>query len=158
VRRRAGAVASYVAPHEGGARRGMKTRESEDIMETSGIKKLGKTMGWGLAVGCLALNLAACNTTKATLDTTGKFTMSTSPDDSLLTEDGLIRAQYKVDVYTTVAFDNLEQDIARGQGEYVTSLGRLLEVPADRHPQWTAADEDRTPEKLARGARSLSLP
>lgn len=133
-------------------------------METSWIK----TVGVGLAIGCLAVNLAACNTTKATLDTSVKFTSSTSPDDGVLTEDGLIKAQYKVDVYTAVAFDNLEQDIARGQGEYVASLGSLLQVPSDRHPEWTAAAqtrfaslfpaEDRTPEKLARGVRSLDLP
>lgn len=136
-------------------------------MKTSCMKQLGKQLGWALAIGCLAFNLAACNTTKATLDTTVKFTSSTSPDDGVLTEDGLIKAQYKVDVYTAVAFDNLEQDIARGDGEYVTSLGRLLDVPADRHPEWTAAaqtryaalfpEENRTPEKLARGARSLSV-
>jgi len=47
----------------------------------------------------------------------------------------------------------------------VTSLGALLEVPADRRPEWEAAaqhryaalfpDEGRSPETLAAGIRSL---
>lgn len=137
-----------------------------ETMGTTMKTSLMKTVGCGLAMGCLALALSACNTTKATLDTTVKFTSSTSPDDGrVLTEDGLIKAQYKVDVYAAVAFDNLEQDIARAQGEYVTSLGALLEVPADRRPEWEAAaqhryaalfpDEGRSPETLAARIRNL---
>ena len=73
--------------------------------------------------------LAACNTSKATIDTFAKFTSSTSPGE-WLTADGLVKDHEKARLFAAVAFENLEQDIARGQGEYLTSLAVLLKVPA----------------------------
>lgn len=82
-------------------------------------------------VALLSLTVFACNTTKATIDSMVKFTLSTSPD-SIFNADGLIREEYKVPLYTAVVYDNLEQDAARGGGEYVTSLGTLVGVPETR--------------------------
>ena len=44
----------------------------------------------GMCVIVLGLILSACNTTKATMDTTGKFFSSTSPED-LFSADGYCR-------------------------------------------------------------------
>jgi uncharacterized protein YjbJ (UPF0337 family) len=102
-------------------------------MKTSLIRSFAYVL---MAAG-LGLTATACNTTKATLDTTVKFTSSTSPDDhNVLTEDGLIKASQKVNVYTAIVYDNLQDDMARGRGEYVASLGALLDVPSDRQQEW----------------------
>ena len=72
--------------------------------------------------------VSACNTTKATVDTFAKFTSSTSPGE-WLNADGVIQESQKTRLFTAVAFENLEQDIARGNGEYLTSLAVLMKVP-----------------------------
>ena len=72
--------------------------------------------------------VSACNTSKATLDTFAKFTSSTSPGD-WINADGVIQESQKARLFTAVAFENLEQDIARGNGEYLTSLAVLMKVP-----------------------------
>jgi len=86
-------------------------------------------------IGCLGLGLVACNTTKATVDTFAKFTSSTSPD-SIFNQDGIVEQHQTLNLYAAVAYDNLQQDIARGYGEYLTSLGVLLKVPQDRGVEW----------------------
>lgn len=75
--------------------------------------------------------VAACNTTKATIDSSAKFTSSTSPGN-WINPDGVIRESHKTRLFTAVAFENLEQDIARGNGEYLESLAVLMKIPADR--------------------------
>jgi hypothetical protein len=101
--------------------------------------------------------VSACNTSKATVDTFAKFTSSTSPGE-WLNADGVIRDSQKARLFTAVAFENLEQDIARGNGEYLTSLAVLLKVPAGKQDEFgTRAQSDysllfardfRTAEKL----------
>jgi len=90
---------------------------------------------FAVIVGCLGWGLVACNTTKATVDTVVKFTSSTSPD-SMFNRDGIVEENQRLNLYTAVVYDNLQQDIARGHGEYLTSLGVLLHVPQDRD-EWT---------------------
>jgi hypothetical protein len=75
------------------------------------------------------LIVSGCNTTKATLDTFAKFTSSTFPGE-WIDADGVIQQSQKARLFTAIVFENLEQDIARGNGEYLTSLGVLLKVPA----------------------------
>jgi len=100
---------------------------------------------------------SACNTSKATLDTFAKFTSSTSPGE-WISADGIVLDSYKARLFTAVVFENLEQDIARGNGEYLTSLAVLLKVPdGDQHTFRTApqahypllfAPDQRTAERL----------
>ena len=105
---------------------------------------LVRSFAYLVMAGCLGLTVTGCNTTKATLDTTVKFTSSTSPDDhNVLTEDGLIKASQKVNVYTAIVLDNLQDDMARGRGEYVTSLAALLNVPSDRQQEWDMLTQSR---------------
>ena len=101
--------------------------------------------------------VSACNTTKATVDTFAKFTSSTSPGE-WLNADGVIQESQKTRLFTAVAFENLEQDIARGNGEYLTSLVILLKVPAGKQDEFKMlsqsnysllfASDMRTAEKL----------
>jgi len=82
-----------------------------------------------LVLASIGLGTSACNTSKATVDTFAKFTSSTSPGD-WINGDGMVVESQKARLFTAVTFENLEQDIARGQGEYLTSLAVLLKVPA----------------------------
>ena len=50
----------------------------------------------------IAFSLAACNTTKATIETTVNFFSSTTPD-SLFTEDGLVKQEQKINLFAGVA-------------------------------------------------------
>ncbi|HEY6085390.1 MAG TPA: DUF3015 family protein [Nitrospira sp.] len=98
----------------------------------------------GLIIAGIALSLSACNTTKATVDSTVKFFSSTSPD-SMFTADGMVEQKQKVNLFAGVAYENLRQDIAQGSGPYLTSLATLMNVPTDRHAEFGHFVQDRYP-------------
>jgi Protein of unknown function (DUF3015) len=81
-------------------------------------------------VAC-TLSLAACNTTKATVDTTVEFFSSTSPG-SIFKADGMVEQKQKINLFAGVAYENLRQEAAAGSGQYVTSLAVLYGVPASK--------------------------
>jgi hypothetical protein len=83
-------------------------------------------------IAAFALSLTACNTTKATVDTTVRFFSSTSPE-SLFTADGLVEQKQKINLFAGVAYENLRQEAAAGSGQYVTSLAVLYGVPTAKH-------------------------
>jgi hypothetical protein len=98
-----------------------------------------KSLVGAVVLASAGFMLTACNTTKATVDTFAKFTSSTSPGE-WINGDGVIEERHKARLFAAVAFENLEQDIARGQGEYLTSLAVLLHIPAgERHEFLTRA-------------------
>ena len=88
-----------------------------------------------LTIASVALVLSACNTTKATVDTTINFFSSTSPN-SLFTEDGLVERSQKVKLFVGVSYENLRQEAARGSGEYVSSLANLYGVPLEKQERF----------------------
>ena len=90
-----------------------------------------------LVLASIGLAASACNTSKATVDTFAKFTSSTSPGE-MFDADGYIKQSQKARLFTSVAFENLEQDIARGNGEYLTSLATLLKIPAGKQDEFRA--------------------
>lgn len=94
-----------------------------------------------LLLASAALMTSACNTTKATVDTFAKFTSSTSPQE-WINGDGVIQESQKARLFTAIAFENLEQDIARGNGEYLTSLAVLLKVPAKEQAEFRARTQN----------------
>ncbi len=49
------------------------------------------------------------------------------------TNDGTIFASQKVNVFASVNFDNIAQEMAKGHGEHLTSLATLMDIPADQH-------------------------
>jgi hypothetical protein len=75
------------------------------------------------------VSVSACNTSKATVDTFAKFTSSTSPGE-YFDADGLVTDSQKAQLFAAVTFENIEQNIAGGDGEYLTSLVALLKIPA----------------------------
>ena len=86
------------------------------------------------AITVIGLTLAACNTTKATIDTTVNFFSSTSPNE-LFTLDGLVKQEEKINLFAGVAYENLRQEAAAGSGQYVTSLATLYGVYASGPPR-----------------------
>jgi hypothetical protein len=88
--------------------------------------------------------LSACNTSKATVDTFAKFTSSTSPGE-WIDADGMIQKNQKARLFAAVAFENIEQDIARGNGEYLTSLGVLLDVPTGGEQEFRLRSQSNYP-------------
>lgn len=100
-------------------------------MKWSMIKKLVAS----LTVVIVATVLSACNTTKATIDTTVKFFSSTSPD-GLFTKDGLVERSQQVKLFVGVSYENLRQEAAGGSGQYVSSLAVLYGVPIEKHRQF----------------------
>ena len=87
-----------------------------------------KSFVGALVLASVGFAVSACNTSKATVDTFAKFTSSTSPG-SWINADGVIQESQKARLFAAVAFENLEQDIARGNGEYLTSLAVLMKIP-----------------------------
>jgi hypothetical protein len=104
------------------------------------------------AVIVMGLNLAGCNTTKATIDTTVNFFSSTTPND-LFTQDGLVRQEEKINLFAGVAYENLRQEAAAGSGQYVTSLASLYGVPAAKHADFGRVLQQRHGELFAADLR-----
>ena len=85
-----------------------------------------------LASGCTLKG-----TVKQFTDTTSNVTGTTS-GHAWWNEDGLLRPEHKLTAFTALNQTNVEQDLARGQGEYLTSLGTLLGVPNDQQAAFHA--------------------
>jgi hypothetical protein len=93
-----------------------------------------------LVLASVGLLVSACNTSKATVDTFAKFTSSTSPGD-WMNADGVIQESQKARLFAAVAFENLEQDIARGNGEYLRSLAVLMNIPAGEQDEFRSLSQ-----------------
>jgi hypothetical protein len=88
----------------------------------------------------LMLFAAGCtfkSTIKETTDTTSNVTGTTS-GRTWFTEDGLLHPEHKLTAFMVLNQTNVEQDLARGQGEYVTSLGTLLGLSNDQQAAFHA--------------------
>ena len=86
----------------------------------------------------LLLSLSACSVT----ETISNFLSSTS-GQSWFTEDGLIKTDHRVQAFMAFNFENIKQDMAKGQGEYLDSLSTLMEIPADRRASFYAHAQSR---------------
>lgn len=87
-----------------------------------------------ICMTALMLFAAGCTlkgTIKETTDTTSNVTVTTS-GRTWFTEDGLLHPEHKLTAFMAFNQTNVEQDLARGQGEYVTSLGTLLGLSDDQ--------------------------
>ena len=81
-------------------------------------------------------------TVKQFTDTTSNVTGTTS-GHAWWNEDGLLLPEHKAIAFATYNEANLEQDVARGQGEYLTSMGTLLGVAPDAQPKFQTAAQER---------------
>lgn len=104
------------------------------------MSKTVKSLVGAVMLACVGLVLSACNTTKATVDTFAKFTSSTSPEE-WINGDGVVQEHQKARLFTAVVFENLEQDIARGNGEYLTSLAVLMKVQPGEQDKFSTSSQ-----------------
>ena len=98
----------------------------------------------GLITGCITD--ATVDLTKAPFDATTALTDGTSQATTDLTEptreflssttpgawfqaDGTLNPDHKRTAFVVLNFDNLQEDMAHGNGEYLVSLARLVGVP-----------------------------
>ena len=106
-----------------------------------------------VVLASFGLVISACNTTKATVDTFAKFTSSTSPGE-FINADGIVLESQKARLFSAVVFENLEQDIARGNGEYLTSLAVLLKIPAGEQDEFRTRSQSEYPLLFASDRRT----
>ena len=76
-------------------------------------------------------------TIKEITDTTSNVTGTTS-GRTWFTEDGHLHPEHKLTAFMSLNQTNVEQDLARGEGEYVASLGTLLGLSDDRQAAFHA--------------------
>lgn len=74
-------------------------------------------------------------TTNGTL---GNQTFGISSGTSGCTSNGTILSEYRVTVFAAANFDNLSQDMAKGNGEHLTSFAELLNVPQEQRADFYA--------------------
>lgn len=65
--------------------------------------------------------------------TFGAQTFGISSGTSGCTNDGTIFASEKVNVFASINFDDISQEMAQGHGEHLTSLATLMDIPAEQH-------------------------
>ncbi len=95
-----------------------------------------------LAINVIATGCSVKATFKQTTDTTSNVTGTTS-GHAWWNEDGLLHPEHKAIAFVTVNQTNLHYDMAKGEGEYLTSLGTLLGVPAQDRVAYGAAVQAR---------------
>jgi hypothetical protein len=88
----------------------------------------------------LVLSLSACSIT----ETINNILSSTS-GRSWFTEDGLVKEGQRVNAFMALNFENVKQDMAHGQGEYLASLSTLMGIPQDRRASFYAHAQSRYP-------------
>jgi Protein of unknown function (DUF3015) len=106
-----------------------------------------RVTAWTILLPVLMLIGAGCtlkSTVKQTTDTTSNITGTTS-GRTWFTEDGLLQPDFKVTAFVALNAENLRHDMARGQGEYLSSVSSLLNVPANRQPEFFTLIQARYP-------------
>ena len=79
---------------------------------------MGRAFYCLLSLG-ICLSLTACTTT--------------SRPDSMFTGDGMVEQKQKVNLFAGESYENLRQEAAAGEGQYLTSLATLYQVPMEKH-------------------------
>lgn len=100
-----------------------------------------------LALALMTLALSNGCSIKATLnqttDTTSNVSGTTSSAHSWVSEDGLVKPDYKALALIAASRENMEQNIAAGSGEYLTAVGILLGVAEPHRADFGAAVQRR---------------
>ncbi len=68
--------------------------------------------------------------TESLTDATTNFLSSTTPG-AWFSVDGLLKPSERVNAFLVTNYENLQQDMARGEGEYLTAFGTLTNIPAE---------------------------
>lgn len=61
---------------------------------------------------------------------------------SCVTEDGQVTADAKLKLFASTNWNNLVQDMARGEGEHLASLAALLKIPANQQSEFFALAQE----------------
>ncbi len=88
----------------------------------------------------------------ATTNIIGGNTFAISFGTSGCTNDGHILTEHKVNVFASVNFENLSQEMAQGHGEHLTSLATLMGVPVEQHPEFFAMTQTQYQSLVKSGA------
>ena len=101
---------------------------------------LGK-LAWGSYPGQQSIGSQVLQAT--TNGTFGTQTFGISSGTSGCTNDGTIFASEKVNVFTAINFESISQEIAQGQGEHLTSLATLMEIPTEQHEMFFSMAQEK---------------
>ena len=66
-------------------------------------------------------------------------------------------AARKPDMFVASTFESLSEDLARGQGEHLASLGTMMGVSVEHQPAFFSLAQDRYRTLLERGGRFAAL-
>ena len=88
--------------------------------------------------------------------TFGSQTFGISFGTSGCTNDGKVWAEHKTESFVATTFENLAEDMARGQGEHLTALAILLGVPTDHQQMFYTLVQERYRELIGHGEASPS--
>ena len=106
--------------------------------------------GPGCGLGHLAWSDGGGNTNAigvqvlmATTNGTGMQTFGISTGTSGCTNDGTIAMKEKVNVFASVNFENLSQEMAQGQGEHLASIATLMGIPQEQHPAFFSMAQEK---------------
>jgi Protein of unknown function (DUF3015) len=101
-----------------------------------------KLTWWSLTlaslIGSLVTGCTITGTIQEILDTTTNVTVSTS-GRTWWNDDGLLKSEHKAIAFAAYNQSNLEQDLAKGHGEYLESLSLLLGVSERARPAFEVA-------------------
>ncbi|HEV8328483.1 MAG TPA: DUF3015 domain-containing protein [Nitrospiraceae bacterium] len=75
--------------------------------------------------------------------TFGSQTFGISTGTSGCTNDGKVMTEQKTTMFAQLNFENLSQEMARGQGEHLASLATLMGVPAEHQASFFAMTQER---------------
>lgn len=70
-------------------------------------------------------------------------TFAISSGTSGCTNDGTIFTSKKISVFAAVNFDKIFQEMAQGQGEHLTSLATLMDIPTNQHETFFAMAQEK---------------
>ena len=59
------------------------------------------------------------------------------------TNDGVVMAEEKVNVFAAITLENLAQEMAQGHGEHLASLATLMGIPAEHRAEFFALTQDK---------------
>jgi len=104
------------------------------------MRRISTILGHFVWASMLCVTISACSVTETVKD----ILSSTTPGD-WFTGDGLLKPDQKVNAFVAFNLENLKQDMAKGHGEYLTSLSTLLGVPQDRQASFFAYAQSRYP-------------
>jgi hypothetical protein len=102
--------------------------------------RISTILGHFVWASMLCVTISACSVTETVKD----ILSSTTPGD-WFSGNGLLKPDQKVNAFVAFNFENLKQDMAKGHGEYLTSLSTLLGVPQDRQASFFAYAQSRYP-------------